>query len=159
MRISTCRDPLEEFFTGTTYQYPTNSYYPPGTICATEIYEEFCPTSGESGSPLMVRDYRERFVAAGILSFVKGCSFFEFGEISEELSVLGQFSENPAVYTRLSCFLPWVAEQYDMEYSQDGETAPACTNGQGYINEVTAEVCRTTPSDTDPEIIAGTGKL
>ena len=68
-------------------------------------------------------------------------------------------SENPSVYTRVSCYLPWVAEQYDMEYSQDGETDPACTNGQGYINEVTAEVCRTTPSDTDTEIIAGTGKL
>ena len=104
----------------------------------------------------------QRLVTNGIMSFLKGCSAFwldPYIENAASTSRLTQQSENPAVYTRLSCFLPWVAEQYDMEYSQDGETDPACTNGQGYINEVTAEVCRTTPSDTGTEIIAGTGKL
>ena len=31
------------------------SYYPPGLICARELSKKFCPTSGDSGSPLMVR--------------------------------------------------------------------------------------------------------
>ena len=51
-------------------------------------------------------------------------------------------SENPSVYTRVSCYLPWVAEQYDMRYTPPTEPDPACLTGQGDINEVTAEVCR-----------------
>ena len=146
MDISTCRDPVTDFLTGTGYKYPTNSFYPPATMCATEINGEFCPTSGESGSPLMVADQQGRLVAAGITSFTKGCSSFSFAQIFDDYSELSQLSENPAVYTRLSCYLPWVAEQYDMEYSPPEETDPACQTGQGDINEVTAEVCRTNPS-------------
>ena len=47
------------------------------------------------------------------------------------------------MYTKLSCYLPWVAAQYDMEYRPVGEPDPACLTGQGDITEVTAEVCRT----------------
>jgi len=81
----------------------------------------------------------------------QGCSSFNFRNIfqnvSSTYSVLSQFSENPAVYTKLSCFLPWVAAQYDLEYTPVGEADPACLTGQGDITEVTAKVCRTTPSD------------
>ena len=56
-----------------------------------------------------------------------------------------QFSENPAVYAKLSCYLPWVAAQYDMEYTPPGDPDPACLTGNGNITEVTAEVCRTIP--------------
>ena len=144
MSISTCRDPIKDFFTGTPFKYPTDSYYPPGTICATEIDGEFCPTSGESGSPLMVTDEEERFVAAGIKSFIKGCSSFTFSEESSTHSGLTQSSDNPAVYTRLSCYLSWVAAQYNMEYTPAGETHPDCRTGHGDITEVTAKVCRNT---------------
>ena len=56
---------------GEPMNYPTNSYYPPGTICAVEKEKKFCPTSGESGSPLMVSDDEGRMVAEGISSFIK----------------------------------------------------------------------------------------
>ena len=72
MDIVTCRDPLDNFWSGVPLNYPTDSYYPPGTICATEIQNEFCPTSGESGSPLMVQDSQSRYVASGLKSFIKG---------------------------------------------------------------------------------------
>ena len=52
---------------------------------------------------------------------------------------------NPAVYAKLSCFLPWVAAQYDMEYSPPGDPDPDCLTGNGDINEVTTEECRTNP--------------
>ena len=163
MDIITCVDPEKEFFFGAPFKNPTNSYYPPGTICATEIEGNFCPTSGESGSPLMVKNEQRRFVATGINSFIKGCSSFWFAEGSlssffpflcedslfndiTRYAFLNQFSENPTVYTRLSCYLPWVAAQYDMEFSPEGETHPDCHDGHGDITEVTAEVCRTTPS-------------
>ena len=55
----------------TPLTYPSNSYYPPGTVCAVEKEGKFCPTSGESGSPLMVKDDDGRMVAEGIHSFIK----------------------------------------------------------------------------------------
>ena len=75
----------------------------------------------------------------------KGCSAFLFYNYSSTGSLLNQFSENPAVYTRLSCYLPWVAAQYDMDYTPPGVPDPACSTGNGDITEVTAEVCRTNP--------------
>ena len=54
-----------------------------GTVCATEMANRFCPTSGESGSLLMVKrsgyPSGSGFVAEGILSFIKGCDELTFG--------------------------------------------------------------------------------
>lgn len=145
MTVETCKDPQTNFINNSTLKFPTNSYYPPGTICATEILRKFCPTSGESGSPLMVKDERSKFVAEGIQSFIKGCSAVTFLERSATYSYLEQFSENPSVYSKLSCYLPWIATQYNMEYSASGNPDPACLTGNGDITEVTAKVCRTSP--------------
>ena len=71
MNITKCEDPQSYFWTGVPLKHPTNSYYPPATVCATEVQGEFCPTSGESGSPLMVTDKRGRMVSVGINSFIK----------------------------------------------------------------------------------------
>ena len=53
-----------------------------GTVCATEMANRFCPTSGESGSILMVKrsgyPSGSGFVAEGILSFIKGCDELTF---------------------------------------------------------------------------------
>ena len=76
----------------------------------------------------------------------KGCSSFVFYDETRELdiSLLDQASDNPSVYTKLSCYLPWVAAQYDMDYRPAGGPDSACRDGQGDITEVTAKVCRTT---------------
>ena len=71
MDLRKCGDPQTLFWTGASLKHPTNSFYPPGTVCATEVLGEFCPTSGESGSPLMVRDEQGRMAAEGINSFIK----------------------------------------------------------------------------------------
>ena len=71
MDIRKCQDPKTDFFTGIPLKYPSNSYYPPGTVCATEVQGQFCPTSGESGSPLMVRDSQGRMTTVGVNSFIK----------------------------------------------------------------------------------------
>ena len=145
MSLVKCQDPQQYFdkdgLTGINVVDTTNSYYPPGTICAREKNLEFCPTSGESGSPLMVQDEDGRFSALGVNSFLKGCSSFSFTN-----TTLKQFSENPVVYARLSCFMPWIAEQYNMTYNAT-EEEPECTQGIGNINEVTTRICRTTPTD------------
>lgn len=147
MTLLPCQDPKQYFdtngITGINITYETDSYYPPGTICAREKNLEFCPTSGESGSPLMIKDQQGRFSSLGVNSFLKGCSFFTFTNTS-----LKQFSENPIVYSRLSCFMPWIADQYNMSYTAP-EEEPECRQGIGNINEVTTKICRTTPTDED----------
>ena len=74
VNLTKCEDPktaVNEYGDIYTLNYTTNSYYPPGTVCAVEKLGEFCPTSGESGSPLMVEDEEGRMVAEGIHSFIK----------------------------------------------------------------------------------------
>ena len=82
---------------------------------------QFCPTSGDSGSILMVRDNKNRFEAEGILSFIKGCDDVYFGSaypaIDRNYWQLFQYSTSPTVYTKLYCFLSWIADQYGLEHS------------------------------------------
>ena len=84
MELMTCRDPTVYAIwpNNSAVQFPSNTFYPPGTLCAQDISFGFCPSSGESGSPLMTRraDGSHRFVLEGILSFTKGCSSFKFGQ-------------------------------------------------------------------------------
>ena len=71
MNFTKCEDPKTYANSGTPLNYPSNSYYPPGTVCVVEKERNFCPTSGESGSPLMVKDVEGRMVVEGINSFIK----------------------------------------------------------------------------------------
>ena len=80
----------------------------------------------------------------GINSFIKGCTLFTAYH-DDDFTILKQFSHNPTVYTRLSCFLPWIAEQYGLTYTPSQPPDPECEQGVGDINEVSAKVCRTTP--------------
>ena len=161
MTLMTCQDPGQYFNqngpTGVKVTYPTNSYYPPGTVCAREKNLEFCPTSGESGSPLMVRNKEGKFSAIGVNSFIKGCSTFTItiddvlerdeDKARNKTVTLGQYAENPTVYTKLECFLPWVATQYNMSYTHPAGLQPECDKGVGDINETSTRVCRTSPTD------------
>ena len=78
---------------------------------------------------------------------IKGCSSFHFLNLSSTWSLLNQISENPAVYTKLSCYLPWVADQYDMDYTA-GVGDQDCLTGHGDITEVTDKDCRSNPSQS-----------
>ena len=63
-------------------------------------------------------------------------------------------SENPSVYTKLSCFLPWIAEQYSLKFD-DRRLEKECLTGTGgesksatnrQKNEEEGNVCRIVPS-------------
>ena len=105
---------------GEKIEFPSKTYHPPATVRAKDITAQSCFSTGESGSPLMVKEEMgpERFFIEGILSFVKGCELFSFGATTADQShfQLFQKGENPAVYTKLSCFLPWVAKQYGLSH-------------------------------------------
>ena len=156
MELVPCRDPSVYAIwpSNSAVQFPSNTYYPPGTVCAQEISFGFCPSSGESGSPLIVREnaaHQERFVVAGILSFTKGCSNFEFGIRNPNRSQLKQRSVNPAVYTRLHCSLPWIAEQYNLQLPSSATIDPDCSKGQG--NPSDEDICRNAPDkEEEPEV-------
>ena len=137
MNITKCEDP--DF----NYKFPSNSSYPPGVMCAVEKWKEFCPSSGESGSPLM---YEEggKLTVGGLQSFTKGCSVFTYRSFG--IDSLTQESQNPSVYTKISCHLPWIADQYGMDYEADDIIDPDCVTGTGDINEVTADTCTVIPT-------------
>ena len=158
MEISECLDPQTDPIDGSNLTFPTNTFYPPGLVCAKEFARLFCPSSGESGSPLMIRNEESRFVAVGFLSFIKGCDVFAFGagntRVPPNRYFLNQFSQNPSAYTKLSCFLPWIAKEYSLKFTPSGDPDPACTMGTGDINDVTNPsisggdfICRNTPSN------------
>ena len=80
---------------------------------------------------------------------VLGCSDFSWYIHFNYFVRLSQESLNPSVYTRLHCYLPWIAKQYFMLYTSvlDPVFDPACNNGQGDINEVGTEECRSNPTN------------
>ena len=88
----------------------------------------------------------------GLLSYIKGCTLLAVAEPVEQArdgrqrqrgSLLFQESANPNVYTKLSCFLPWIAEQYNMEYESPGITEEECEAGTGNKDEINdAGQCR-----------------
>ena len=164
MDISTCQDPLTNEINGEPLEFPSDTYYPPGLICGKEQRRFFCPSSGESGSPLMT-DNGGKLQIDGILSFIKGCGAFSFDQsfgslypvlslfdpddFNLDYSVLFQQSNNPSAYTKLSCFLSWIAEQYGLEYSSDPVPDQSCVEGNGNIEDVTeveSRDCRSSPS-------------
>ena len=158
MEVTSCEDPKENEFDGRPYHSPSNTYYPPGLVCAKEYTRYFCPTSGESGSTLM--NYQgQRFLAEGIMSFIKGCgafsfskqlNFFPYSILPNSTTILYQQSHNPLVYTKISCFLAWVAQQYDLDYVPSEEEDAACSSGTGDITDVAqsnTRQCRTNPAN------------
>lgn len=150
MELTTCQDPTTVIFTGAQLLNPSNSPYPAGVVCAKDFTRSSCFSTGDSGSPLMVQELsRNRYYTEGILSFVKGCDDWRFGGTSGG-DALYHYSENPAVYTKLSCYLPWIAEQYDLHYTQTEED-PKCNSETGDRNEVNVTECSSTPTLFDRE--------
>ena len=47
---------------------------------------------------------------------IKGCTYVIFSETTPGSAQLLQESINPTIYTKLSCHLPWIADQYDMVF-------------------------------------------
>ena len=63
--LDTCEDPKNSPLC-ISLQYPSNSSYPKGTVCAKDFTKQSCFSTGDSGSPLMVTN--------------------EFGQVNKEFS-------------------------------------------------------------------------
>ena len=64
-------------------------------------------------------------------------------------SHLFQATRNPAIYTKLSCFLPWIAKQYEMDFDENIDEIE-CSKGTGNISDFNADICRTNSRGEDP---------
>ena len=62
-----CRDPVSNPILGVDLNFPSNTFYPVGTICAKDYTRLSCFTTGDSGSPLMIKQSDTRFYTEGIL--------------------------------------------------------------------------------------------
>ena len=181
MNVSpSCKDPDINVF-GNPIEFSTNTFYPPGTICAKDVFQESCFFSGDSGSPLMMRfgikdkdDFvifllivdiyfsndasSSRLYIEGFLSHIKGCNLLRLTYLSGT-SILAQKTLNPSVYTKLSCHLPWIAEQYDLDFNHHGETDLECVQGAGDLMQLNNKDCRTDLYTEDPCIFPYYWKL
>ena len=79
MEVTECKDPLTNSITGTAFSFPSDTFYPAGTVCAKEYTRLSCFTTGDSGSPLMIKQSDSKYYTEGFLSFIKGCDVFAFG--------------------------------------------------------------------------------
>ena len=144
--LDTCEDPKYSPYRCYELRYPSNSSYPPGTLCAKDFTRQSCFTTGDSGSPLLVQyEDSDRFHLAGILSSVKGCGSGSHPFRNTTSAELRQVAENPTIFTKLSCYLPWIAAQYNMEYQHSGVADRACQVGAGDPHDG-QNPCRSTPS-------------
>ena len=109
------------------------------------------------------KDGFRRISTEGLLSFVKGCEGFFFGKYQgllgpdlntvldinstdTKVETVLQGSSNPLAYTKLYCYLPWIAEQYDLEYEGTSSDDPSCLSGSGDKELTGTRVCRNVPS-------------
>ena len=84
---------------------PTSRVYPEGLVCASALGKDSC--QGDSGGPLMFGDRGGRKARlVGIVSFGVGCARPGY----------------PGAYTRVSCFLGWIAKQVGLEFEPGSAT-------------------------------------
>ena len=123
-----CHEPTSTEAFDNLIQYPSKAYYPPGLICAKDVTSRFCPTAGDSGSPLMVREANpraesERFYLQGVLSYLKGCEKFAFQNRSTTRSAT--IIENPDC-KKCNCYTPPTTES-TTETTIEPPTHPNCS--------------------------------
>merc|ERR1719195_2277224 len=78
----------------------------------------------------------EKLYIEAFASYMEGCTLVSFSKPAFEggASLLFQESANPTIYNKLSCHLPWIAEQYDMDFDA-GDTDLECTQATGDLSE------------------------
>ena len=142
-----CEDPKSIKVYGKQLKYPSNTSYPAGTVCAKDFLRH-CYTTGDSGSPLMVRNSKvaSQFHIEGIQSFSKGCEFnkLSYDEYLKDFTFFGVNQENPSVFTKVFCYLPWIAKQFKLSYQHENEVLAdkSCSFGTGDPEDDQKQICR-----------------
>jgi len=121
----------------------SNSFYPAGTACYADPAAASSVEFGISGSGIMrpfVRNVREnesvRYSWAGALSMSKGANY---PRISPTTVVM--LSNNPTVFTDGSCYLDWIAAQYNLSLPADFTVPARCSQSAGSKQDVNQTTC------------------
>ena len=148
--LKRCEDPKSILTYGRDLKYPSNTSYPAGVVCAKD-FKRHCFSSGDSGSPLMAVDKKisSRFYLEGVVSYTKGCEFNKISFRRDFKIFYGVNQENPTVFTKISCYLPWVAKHYGLTYDHISDTVAdkRCTLPTGYPDDAKKNICRETIGD------------
>jgi len=91
----------------------------------------------------MVRNTNGHYYIEGFLSFHRGCQDFTYRTDGSK-SEFSSYSESPLAFTKLSCYLPWVAEQFGLSYEDHTVEDEACVRGTGQRPPYDT-VCRANP--------------
>ena len=152
--LKRCEDPKSILTYGRDLKYPSNTSYPAGVVCAKD-FKRHCFSSGDSGSPLMSVDKKisSRFYLEGVVSYTKGCEFNKISFRRDFKIFYGVNQENPTVFTKISCYLPWVAKHYGLTYDHISDTVAdkRCTLPTGDPDDVKKNICRETIGDFTSE--------
>jgi hypothetical protein len=124
----------------------SNTYYPPGTVCYTDAARASTVQFGVSGSgivrPFLHTDQTggsstPRYSWIGPLSLSKGSD----SPLQSSNLVRSQFSENPAVFTDASCYLGWIAAQYNLTLPAGYSAPDSCDKSSGNILDANNTDC------------------
>ena len=99
--------------------------------------------SGPASSPV----YQYSF--AGPLTMSKGCDLAI--ELKRDNTPLRDYiyrGSNPAVVTDATCYMDWIAEQYELRLENDYESKTSCSQSSGDKEDINQDVCRTANGDT-----------
>ena len=94
--------------------------------------------SGPASSPV----YQYSF--AGPLTMSKGCDLAI--ELKRDNTPLRDYiyrGSNPAVVTDATCYMDWIAEQYQLRLENTYESKPTCSKSSGDKEDINKEVCWT----------------
>ena len=101
---------------------------------------------GSSGSGV-VRQWRQynitnyQYSFAGPLSMSKGCDE-AFLEAAPEFFIYR--GSNPAVVTDATCYMDWIAEQYNLRLDYDYDSKASCSQSSGDKQDINKDECMTT---------------
>ena len=89
---------------------------------------------------------------AGPLTMSKGCdratNRFQIDDIDTPIKAYTYRGFNPAVVTDATCYMDWIAEQYELRLENDYESKTSCSQSSGDKEDINQDVCRTANGDT-----------
>ena len=129
-------------------QQNSNTFYPAGASCYADAAAASAVEFGNSGSGIM-RPFRSagrqaesavRYSWAGVLSMSKGANYPIF-YTQNNISFIELMSNNPTVFTDASCYLDWIADQYNLRLPADYTLPPHCSQSSGSREDVNRTRC------------------
>ena len=97
-------------------------------------------------SPQSVPVYQYSY--AGPLTMSKGCDqALEINTRDKEARKYIYRGSNPAVVTDATCYMDWIAEQYQLELEDDYDSKASCSQSSGDKEDINQEECSTANGD------------